>query len=270
MPGISAGHKLVFAMAKSRLEKFFRSDVFCGVFAVVLIGGVSLLFGVKGIDWLWLILVLPFLLVPILFLTVLAIPDIWGWLSSRKAHIDSKKFDRFLGEQIAALRPLGFFEDDSNLSDEELKSKLKTQIREEWGKYVGEFMKYPARIGALDKKRVLFGERDIFPSDDEYPDLFMELPDISRGIFQPSEIRDVWTDDETGSHLTVEFELDGRKCSVDSPSRDEGRDPYCFSEINPLIEHTGYSFQAARVRGDDFAVVCVTPSEWEELKRLGW
>jgi hypothetical protein len=161
-------------------------------------------------------------------------------------------------------RQNSFFGQYNALSDEELADKLEALCREE-AEYTGgtfngrgdwEILRY-------DRQRILEVSLDALYGDDLGAYSFenavrtlQKWANISRGTFQPVNIRDI------DKHL-VEFTLDGSQHTVDP-----WEDPYELSpQINPLIAQTGYQFEIWDLSPD--CLVAVLTSEEKQRFQSG-
>ncbi len=164
-------------------------------------------------------------------------------------------------QTVQYYRKINFFEQYNDLSDEELANTLKQLCQKEDcitdstfdGRYDSEVIRY-------DKQRILEVSLDALYGDDpgEYSfdvafDTLQAWTNISRGAFQPEDIRDV---DE---HL-VEFVFNGTLHTLD-PWEDPGK---LAPQINPLIAQTGHQFEVWNQYPD--CIVAVLTSE--EKQRL--
>jgi|GEM_PF-2822680 len=190
-----------------------------------------------------------------------------SWLQ-RKCRIDQPKFRRFLSKQVPILRRLGFFEKTRSLSDEQLVEKLIKKIERKHGKYVGDFLRYPMLLASLDKTRVYWGdtECDFCKGNDAFVEILRDWAGISRGKFEPENMRETWSENEDS--VAIEFELNGKSCCIHPKIEDDWLDPCFPGMINELISDTGYRFYIPECDyGQDYAVVFLGTKEKEILAR---
>ncbi|MGB9717667.1 MAG: hypothetical protein ACPL4E_04420 [Thermoproteota archaeon] len=184
---------------------------------------------------------------------------------------------RFI-ESISYLRKLGFFEDYSNLTDEEIFEKmreksiiLKNLKEDDWmNESTFEIDRF---LVVHDSKRIWGRDLEFgyHPSPEDEVRILMEFAQISKGIFQPTDIkwgRDNWK--RPGVHFT----FNGRRYFVG----------YCYyhggdfldlghllSQLNAVIKETGYQYYLIGGTGQFAFVVVLTLGEAEKLrKERGW
>ncbi|MEM2088858.1 MAG: hypothetical protein QXF52_09365 [Thermoproteota archaeon] len=181
---------------------------------------------------------------------------------------------RFI-ESIEYLRKLGFFEEYSNLTSEEIFEKLRDRSillknlkEEDWKKEsVFEMDRF---IATHDFKRIWGRDAELgyLPSSEDEMRFLRELAEISRGVFQPSNMRckkDMW-----GERICFTFR--GKEHEVMFTYREDFLNiERLLSQLNKVMEATGYKYYLIG-SGDQFAfVVVLTPEEAEKLRReRGW
>ncbi len=164
-------------------------------------------------------------------------------------------------QTVQYYRKINFFEQYNDLSDEELANTLKRLCQKEdyitGGTFDGS---YDSEVIRYDKQRILQVSLDALYGDDpgKYSfnvafDILQTWANISRGAFQPVDIRDV-------DNNLVEFALNGTLHTLD-PWEDPGK---LAPQINPLIAQTGYQFEVWNQHPD--CIVAVLSSE--EKQRL--
>lgn len=164
-------------------------------------------------------------------------------------------------QTVQYYRQIGFFLQHSALSDEKLANTLKYLCCKEayitGGKFDG---RGDWEIICYDHQRILRVSIDAIRGDDpgEYSFEFavatlQAWANISRGTFQPIDIRDV------GEYL-VEFTLNGSRYTLNP-----WEDPYQLApKINPMIAQTGYQFEL----WDLYPDCLITVLTGEEKQRL--
>ncbi|MEM2941201.1 MAG: hypothetical protein QW304_06600 [Thermoproteota archaeon] len=205
------------------------------------------------------------------------------------------------------LRKMGFFQDYSHLSSEEILDKIlnseidfKSQwFVEEWpeemrresrkgtfGSDLEEQEEYWAkasdsridlRLASFDAKRVFVEDWEIEASDGMGIGLMKKLARISRGLFNPTDMREEWERNirirgyDEKVRCRVFFKFRGEEHSVDFTNYGEVliTDP-AVKKINELISDTGY--QCYKLNGEiDYIVYAVfSNEEVEKLKERGW
>lgn len=161
----------------------------------------------------------------------------------------------------------GFFENYTDLSDEELADQIIRLRRAETGGEIAQLFNegYEWLLLGLDTKRVLSAATDILYAEEppEYDfeafvETIQQLSSISRGAFIPQNIREE-------SSGTIEFTLNGQSLSFVPEGLPD--DPLILaSQINPMIAETGYQFKQWDLSPDVLVFAMTT----EEVDRLGW
>ncbi|MEM3958519.1 MAG: hypothetical protein QXO47_10010 [Thermoproteota archaeon] len=181
---------------------------------------------------------------------------------------------RFI-ESIEYLRKLGFFEEYSNLTSEEIFEKLgeksimlKNLKEEDWIKE--STYEIDSLLATSDLKRVWGKDAELgyHPSPEDEMRFLRELAGISRGVFQPTNMRyekDMWGRRIRfifrGKEYTFTFTYWGDFLDVE----------HIFSQLNKVMEGTGYRYYLMGGTGQFIFTVVLTPEEAEKLrKERGW
>ncbi|MEM2921926.1 MAG: hypothetical protein QXF26_06385 [Candidatus Bathyarchaeia archaeon] len=165
-------------------------------------------------------------------------------------------------ESIEYLRNLGFFEEHKNLTSEELFERIRRgEIGREWlnwwgpkelpsekrrkkqRAYYDESFAYDRYIACHDKRRVFFESMMRYCPEDAGVELLEKLAWISRGAFNPTEIRegrirhtkDYWT-------LPIYFKFGGKELRIKLIRSAVLNLDLIASQINELIKDTGYQY----------------------------
>jgi len=182
---------------------------------------------------------------------------------------------RFI-ESITYLRKLGFFEDYSDLTSEEIFEKmreeslmLKNLKEEDW---INEStFEIDSFIAIHDLKRVWGRDLEFehIPSLEDEMELLKDLAEISRGIFQPTDMKE-WKDD--WGCRAIHFTFNDRRYVVGFRYYDDFLDlKYLLSQLNEIINGTGYKYYLIGGGGQYAFLVVLTPEEVKKLmKERGW
>ncbi|MBO3832876.1 MAG: hypothetical protein FGF51_05760 [Candidatus Brockarchaeota archaeon] len=184
---------------------------------------------------------------------------------------------RFI-ESIEYLRQLGFFEDYSNLTSEEIFEKiregsilLKNLREEDWAKE--STYEIDSLLATYDRKRIWGRDIELgcHPTSDEEVEFLKELAQISRGAFQPTDIE--WRKEHYHG-CGVYFTFNGKRHVVRF-SYSHGGDFLEIGEllyqINEIIKDTGYSYYLLGGSGQFAFVVVLSKEEKEKLvKERNW
>lgn len=201
-------------------------------------------------------------------------------------------------EAVHFYRPLGFFEDAVDLSDEELAATLEARYAEAMGPVAGPLVgpePKQARPGdwenaipaeahpevnllALDPSRVWWQdlEMEYLRDDGQFVRLIEAWANISRGAFNPTGVREIWPE---GEPMYIEFEWDGDIHRItpwaeeDQPDHDGfgWTDLEILNGLNELLGPTGYAYHLHDPFDQTGFVVVLTEEEAEILQNeRGW
>ncbi|MEM2921089.1 MAG: hypothetical protein QXF26_02090 [Candidatus Bathyarchaeia archaeon] len=201
--------------------------------------------------------------------------------------------ERFI-ESVKYLRKLGFFEEYSNLSSEEIFEKVKERAswvipwkEEEWKKK-NDF-NFDTLALTVDSRRnllLLVEWDDTFYPEQRCWETLERLSSISRGIFQPTDIEyeeiKGWTNREKEKwpekyEVMVHFTFKSRRRTIKFPFSHEwlGVDEV-LAQINRLIRDTGYQYYSygGYYKGNGGSFVGVIVLTKREVRKLtterGW
>lgn len=188
--------------------------------------------------------------------------------------------ERFV-ESIEYLRRLGFFEEYSNLSSEEIFKKLKEKSiiqieKEDWSKESD--FEIDRFVAIFDEKRVWGGEFDYPPNLGVGLKFLNGLASISRGAFQPSNLREECRIEEdkvlgldTGfCRVYFVYKREGRMVEFLWSVKDRWNFGRALNHINWLIQYTGYRYYQIR-QPDMYLFVVLKPEEARKLRNeRGW
>jgi hypothetical protein len=259
-----------------RRYKFLWEKVLPTLIIPGLIGGLILAFGLKK-GWLIFtriafIVSCLFLLIVIIMIGFLVLPDLFSRWISLKYRLKRRGFQDFLLKQVRILRRLGFFQSEQALSDEDLCKQLTTRIKDQHGNWVGNLVKYPVLIAAMDETRVYWGdtECDIGKDNNAFIGILNDWASISRGLFKPERIIERWAEDEKS--VIVEFQLNGTSCQMKPETMEDYLDLNILKKVNKSIVNTGGQFYIATCNyGQDYSLVFLTKEEKAMLTReAGW
>lgn len=105
-------------------------------------------------------------------------------------------------------------------------------------------------------------EADVADGNQVYVETLKEWAAISRGAFQPTDIKEIWRT-EYGP-VILEFQLNGEKITLYPQYMNDFMDVNILGKINELIRNTGYQFEMVILDQN----VLVTVLTQEEKKRL--
>jgi len=213
------------------------------------------------------------------------------------------------------LRKTGFFEDYSNLSSWEILEKifsgeidytigwedrlwdepqsafLKEAIEKNEGGWVNKIEKIDYNLVFFDNKRFIVQDWKIVPEEGMGVGLLKKLARISRGVFNPTDIREEFSewnrekgDDKLpllvrkrlpdlknwGTYVKVFFKFRGKEFLGEFYTNWKYLDTDPLVEkINELIRDTGYQYYTIAAE-EDINYFVASQQEVEELKKRGW
>ena len=161
---------------------------------------------------------------------------------------------------------MGFFSEYGDLTDDKLATKLNSQYQEDMGVSIDPTGPI-AELHVLepDEKRLWISELecDVMPENQVYADAVKRLGEISRGVFNPTDITETWESDN--GPITVEFTLNGVRHSFQPPYRNDWMDTAFIVTIRHLFRGTGY--ELAIHAGDPVAAAVLTPDERRRIRK---
>jgi hypothetical protein len=194
-------------------------------------------------------------------------------------------------ESIDYLKRMDFFEDYKNLTSEEIFERIRRgEIGREWlgwgskelspeekrrkqRAYYNEPFAYDRYIACHDKRRVFFESMERYCPEDIGVELLEKLAWISRGVFNPTEIKegrtryakDYWT-------LPIHFKFRGKELKIKLVRSAVLNLDLIASQINELIKDTGYQYYTFdRAFYDNILMLVLTEKEAIKLiKERGW
>lgn len=213
--------------------------------------------------------------------------DVWIWwmpgVSRKEKHeirlvgaaerkLRTENRHEWVMQTAAYFRELGFFAREAGLSDEELATKIEDVYAAEWG---GEFDATSPHadyfILKADADRVWWQdtEADVCGENKVYEQVLPEWGRISGGSFTPSDITEVWEDEE--GPVTVEFAQDRRRHLVEPEYVEDYIDMGIITEINELIGPSERRFELADTGDQTAFLICLSSDEKTRLIReRGW
>ncbi len=220
----------------------------------------------------------PLPMVDVLFLVIVGAGlFLVGFVEARAGFIrrrvasDSPTFRRFLLDQLAVLRTLGFFEKYANLTDNVLATKLVKRCYQEFDSAVGDLVRDPVQVALLDPIRAVHLDTELPtpPGEGGYSEVLEDLARISHGAFDPQDIRERITDD--GQHVDVRFTVNGNEECIRARLQDDWIDPDFIPALDRFVTEAGRQFVIPDWGGQDFLVLCLSDDEQKALReKLKW
>jgi hypothetical protein len=112
-----------------------------------------------------------------------------------------------------------------------------------------------------DTQRVWWGdtECDVAFDDEIYEMKLEEWSQISRGVFQPEDIREYWQT-ETGP-IWLEFTLNKQSHRIELEYNDDWLDLNLLTQVNCLISETGYQFVSYETHDQSLCLMVLNDAE---------
>ncbi|MHB0998326.1 MAG: hypothetical protein ACYC27_03690 [Armatimonadota bacterium] len=158
-------------------------------------------------------------------------------------------------------RDLGFFAQYAGQTDKQVSEKLLSELNEEWG--TTEIPEDQAEVYVLcfDENRVRWHDMD--DETQRYKTMLTDWGEISRGVFQPS---DIYETKSSGTRpVIVEFDFGGQRRSVKIDRSGEDPDMELLRYVNGLINHTRFRFYNL-LAYPEMCIVLLTEDEARKIK----
>lgn len=177
-------------------------------------------------------------------------------------------------EPIHFYQSLGFFQNYEKFSDTEIFADLaaKVNITEEFYSNTEYWDNTGFLLLGTDKERILWIwpelGRPVEPGD--FTDLLIGLGKISRGIFEPSNIKETWDEEDLynpDAPPTVTFDYKGQTFTARITWFGDFLDLGIVATINKIISPTGYRFEELRERSVENIFMLLTQLEKQALER---
>ncbi|NQX61181.1 stalk domain-containing protein [Paenibacillus qinlingensis] len=180
-----------------------------------------------------------------------------------------KPTERLL-EAARYYRKLGFFESVKGLTSQEFDNKMLELEKKftDWNpfdssKYYNDLAELSLLIADEDRVWVEDWDLDVSKGKNAYLTTLEQWSKISRGAFQPTDIKEIW-DAEEGP-ITVSFKLNGQERVIHPEHEGSYLNTYgLLKEINDMIKPSGYQF--AVVENDDEEVMVIALKAEEKMK----
>lgn len=182
--------------------------------------------------------------------------------------------ERFISS-IEYLRRMGFLGDYSNMTSEEIFEEISRndillkdleKKEEKWARKSD--FEVDMYILVSDKKRVWGRDTEIDPNPGVATEIFNEIVEISKEVFQPTDVEEEWL----GWGARIHFNFMGKRHTVNFPFYVDYLDiNQVMREINSLIKDTGYQYYKILDHGQFVFAVMLTKEEAGKLIReRGW
>ncbi|NOU67745.1 hypothetical protein GC096_27340 [Paenibacillus sp. LMG 31461] len=167
-------------------------------------------------------------------------------------------------------RNLGFFENVKGLTSQEFDNKMLELQKKftDWNpfdssEYYNDLAELSLLIADEDRVWVEDWDLDVGKGKEAYVTTLGQWSKISRGAFQPTDIKETW-DAEEGP-ITVSFKLNGQERVIHPEHAGSYMNTYgLLKEINNMIKASGYQFAA--VENDDEEVMVIALKAEEKMK----
>lgn len=129
-------------------------------------------------------------------------------------------------------------------------------------------------IAREDETRVCYGDMEVgaAPESDDYVEALTRWGRISRGVFEPKEIREIWDPiDEHLYRLRISFQWNGAAHSIEIETVAEWINLAALDAVNQLIRKAGVQFHVYLSFDQGAYIVALTMQEKAALEaKRGW
>jgi hypothetical protein len=124
-------------------------------------------------------------------------------------------------------------------------------------------------IAREDETRVWYGDMEVgaYPESDDYVKALTRWGRISRGVFEPKEIRETWNPiDDLLYRLKISFQWNGAPHSIEIETVDEWINLAALDAVNQVIRDSGIQFCVYQSFDQGAYIVALTPQEKTALE----
>lgn len=183
-----------------------------------------------------------------------------------------KRYEKWFPESVKYFRSMGFFDEYKSLTNKELENKLATLQAKDYSKLMYN------DFDLLNWSKKIFWwisdfEKDVMKGGNVYVKILKEWSNISRGIFRPENIKEIW-ESETGP-IHVSFTLNKKTCTINPKYLDDYVDDTALKQIiilvNKILRESKYNYNfeiCSRIPGERLEGLCVIVLSPEEKQKL--
>ncbi|MCI0393615.1 MAG: hypothetical protein L0332_24480 [Chloroflexi bacterium] len=185
---------------------------------------------------------------------------------------DQDLTDKWLSESLNFFRRLDFYRQFNDLTIEDLVQEVKSQRDKIWDEpFDPSSETADIELLSFDNERVWYqdAEADVGMGNEVYVDALQAWAAISRGAFNPQNIREYWESDY--GPIIVEFTIKDAEYRLEPKLLLDWLDVNIVFELNRLIEDMGYQFAIHKPFSQSVFIVVLTSEEKSTLERVrGW
>lgn len=202
----------------------------------------------------------------------------------------------WLVEKVRAYRRLGFFQAQEDrgqvtgdepgcrhvpiglprpayggMPDARVADLLLRHHESEWGRPFDPEEDHEAvRVAESDVDRMARIDTEcVSPGADAYVDVVLAMARISRGRFQPADVREAWEGED--GPVRVSFTLDGRRREIALEVTGDYLDEHVVDGVNAMLAGAGWRFERLVTGDQTMLLVALSASERRALEREhGW
>ena len=183
----------------------------------------------------------------------------------------SAKIQNWVLEAVQYYHALDFFTDYHHLSNEAIVNEIVNQpLRGNVGKlFDSSYRPSKERVDidllSWDTQRVWWGdtECDVAFDNEIYEMKLEEWSQISRGVFQPEDIREYWKT-ETGP-IWLEFTLNKQSHRIELEYNDDWLDLNLLTQVNCIISETDYQFVSYATHDQSLCLMVLNDAEKQRI-----
>lgn len=173
-----------------------------------------------------------------------------------------ERLQKWATEAVGFYRTLGFFNECSDLSDKDLALKLTTLEKAEWDTPINPKDKVAdLQLLRWDEQRIWWQdlEADVFAGNNVYIQALSDWKHISRGMFNPTNIEELWEGEE--GPIKIRFRLNDEQHCLEPKYLDDWMDSMLLTQINNLVTHSNLKFEVCKTFGQSAFVVVLSPED---------
>lgn len=196
-----------------------------------------------------------------LIAAIIATPLVYRFYIQRQLGVVRQKNPL---EAVGYFRKMGFFADYQDLPDEALAAKIQELHEKTWGTPLDP--KHPLfdqYILLWDKKRVWCKPVEVAMGNDAYVNTLKEWAAISRGAFDPQDIKETWEGPE--GPIEVAFKLADQQHTIHPEFLKSSLDDVITKDIYALTQPTGYLLVKLATFAPAVFIVFLTKKEMMKL-----
>jgi len=174
----------------------------------------------------------------------------------------TKLYEQQMQESIDFLRGLGFFEQWKRMTSQGIARKLENLQKENnLAPLRPGIKRFDLELVAWDEKKVWFESADAFvlPGNEAYIQALQELSGISKKVFTPTSIEEIWEQEE--GPIVIRFSHKRKKYELRPQYADTYFDYGIIKEINNILDSTRNKFEICKDSTGNPMVIMLDPEQ---------